>query len=137
MEIFLIGFILGVISCWLWVQHLRGAPEFRQLMHRELFAKRPVAAIVELEKKVAELESSLLELKQKAFAGREGLSAPPARSTPEEKPPQQSGHGGRSKREKRELILALWKNGKPLEDIAASTGMGKGEVDLVVKMNQK
>lgn len=137
MEIFLIGFILGVICCWLWFQHFRGTQEFRQLIRRELASKRPAASDAELQKKVAELESSLRELKQKAFAGREGLSAPPARITPEERPLPRSEPGARNKREKREVVLAMWKEGTPLEDIAAQAGVGKGEVELVVKMNQK
>ena len=136
MEMFFIGFALGAAACWLWLQRFYSAPQFRQLLQRERELSGQSSAVkeVELEMKVAALEQRLLDLHRKIDDGgsveetEPAPSPPPASFAQPEKPPAPK------KREQTEVALALWKEGVPVDEIAAKTGMGKGEVELMVKV---
>jgi len=132
MENLLIGFALGAIASWLWHRRFAADWSFRQQLHRELQAKAPVIGQGELEKKVTELDQRLQALQQSAVIQRAMVEA-----TPQASGDPQGRLAVRSKREQKSVVLSMHKEGKPFEEIAARTGMGKGEVELLVKIKDK
>ncbi len=140
-----IGFMFGVAVSWFWQNQYSGTPVFQQLMKKELVTNGQQGSVATLKKRLDMMEKKLDELES---------SKVDRAAAPEEKPGSFSednntgptltlidkeGKAAResSKAERRkncERALLLWREGISVTDIASRTGLGKGEIDLIVSL---
>lgn len=140
-----IGFILGVAVSWFWQNQHSGKPAFQQLMKKELAANGQMGTVANLkkrlemmEKRLAEMENSTVDdeavQKEKPGSVSEGISTGPA-LTLINKEGKNSNRMGRTERAHNcDKAMLYWNEGKSVTDIASITGLGKGEIELIVSL---
>lgn len=144
----IVGFILGVAVSWFWQRQFSDVPVFQKLMQKELAANGQLGSLTVLKKRLESMENKLAELEKP-----EGeTSANRDISTEEESPasaPARSGDRNRAlnnvvrqirPREKvinRDRVLKLWNEGNHVSEIASRTRMGKGEIELIISMQER
>lgn len=124
MSYFIAGFLLGLATSWFWLHQLGPRREFSQLLRRELeLDGGPVRA--EQAGRMDHLEERFHRL-EKRLAGTEGEKG--LRGT---LPVKTDAPG-----QKRERALALWKEGRELSEIIRKTGLSRGEVELILSLQE-
>lgn len=138
MEMFFLGFILGAIACWLWFHRFHSAARFQHLLQRELTAQHPTVNEIALEKKIAELDQRLQILQQQTSVsmGASGTALPDSLTySAGEAPPDQPSIPNRAAQ--KDIVLTRWKEGADIDEIASRSGIGKGEIELIIKLQGK
>ncbi len=150
----IIGLLLGIAASWFWQQQFSGAPAFRQLMQKELALNGQLGSISVLKKRLEIMEKRLAELERKPepclpvelSAGRDAdtirineKSSNQAASLSvvtgaKKADPEESGA---ERKKARNRVLALWKEGQTVAEIASRTGLGKGETELIIALKDK
>lgn len=140
----LLGFILGVAVSWFWQAQFSGVPAFKQLMQKELAVNGQLGSLTLLKKKIEVMEKrleeinksekSVVEEKQAAeeVSGlpAEGLTVISSRDKVINRP------GVSDRRMKREEVLVKWNKNQSIEEIAAETNLGKGEIELIIALQK-
>jgi|LSQX01.2.fsa_nt_gb hypothetical protein len=147
MELFLIGLLFGALGYRFLDRLLRGRPPFDWLLQRELGAESLPAAAEVLEKRVANLEEELQKLSgariDSSPADKNDEMAMPLAAAAEQPLlyPGGRAYGGKqpgiNRRAARSNVIALWREGKEIDDIATRTRLGRGEVELIINLQEK
>jgi len=140
-----IGFVLGVAFSWFMQNQYSSKPVFQQLMKKELADNGQMGTVenlkkrlVLMEKRLAEMENSTVDdkaaPKEKPGSTSEGAGSIPS-LTLINKEGSNSERQGRTDRIKDcEKVMLYWNKGKSITDIASITGLGKGEIELIVSL---
>jgi len=145
MSYLVIGFILGIAVSWFWQNQYKGTPVFQQLMKKELAVHGQMGTVENLKKRLEQMEKRLLEMEKSAVddgavtqAKQEPASdgkktAPPLTLINKER--NNIVKPDRSERIREcDKVMIHWNEGKTITDIASITGLGKGEIDLIVSL---
>ncbi len=137
----ILGFILGVSVSWFWQSQFSRPPAFQQLVHKELAVHGHLGSVSALKKRIEDME--------KMLDGLQGASPslPPADTEPDRavRPVIASLQGGSYRsaetegrrdrsRKKRGEVIHLWKEGRPVAEIASHTRLGTGEIELIIAL---
>ncbi len=139
----LLGFILGVAVSWFWQAQFSDLPIFQGLLRKELFNNNQPGSITVLKKRLEIMEKRLTEIENR----------PDTEDTVENQMdtirPQlnivaktgnvydSSGQAlVKDRKETRKKVLAMWKTGKTVSEIATRNYLGKGEVELIIAMQE-
>ena len=140
-----IGFVLGVAFSWFMQNQYSSKPVFQQLMKKELADNGQMGTVENLKKRLALMEKRLAEVensavedetipKEKPGPVSEGIRNVPALSLIN-KERKSTGKPDRVKRNRDcEKVMLYWNEGKSITDIASITGLGKGEIELIVSL---
>lgn len=139
-----LGFILGVAVSWFWQTQFSGVPAFKQLMQKELAVNGQLGSVTLLKKKLEIMEKRLYEMEKTPEIFVEEKQELPA-----EKITAVTDHGDKvisvsrpakvtkiDRRKNREQVLKMWKEGSAVTDIASKTNLGKGEVELIISLQE-
>ncbi len=139
----LLGFILGVAVSWFWQAQCSDLPIFQGLLRKELFNSSQPGSITVLKKRLEIMEKRLTEIENR----------PDTEDVVEEQVdtvrPQlnivaktgnvydSSGQAlVKDRKETRKKVLAMWKTGKTVSEIASRNYIGKGEVELIIAIQE-
>lgn len=147
MELFIAGLIFGALGCRFLGRILGGRRSFNWFFQKELGAERLPAAGEALEKRIANLEEQLNKLSGTLAAPlpaeKSGEIAAPPAAVPDQPLhfPGGRAYGGKqlgvNRRAARGNVIALWREGKKIDDIATRTRLGRGEVELIINLQEK
>ncbi len=134
----LLGFVLGVAVSWFWQTQFSGVPAFKQLMQKELAVNGQLGTLTLLKKKLEVMEKRLEEIdrsekfaaEEELFLPAEGLTVISSRHNVINRPDKSD------RRMKREEVLAKWNKNQSVEEIAAETNLGKGEIELIIALQK-
>ncbi len=137
MSYLLLGFILGIAGTVIWQKQFSNLPVFQQLMQRELALNGQLGSITVLKNKLEVMEKRLAEMESKTTVSAEQSEEKPllevvSNNSFNSNKNVQAKKGDR--RSTRGHVIAMWKAGHPLADIASETRLGKGEVDLIISL---
>lgn len=153
MAYLIIGFLLGVAVSWFWQTQFSGVPAFQQLMQKELAVNGQLGSVTVLKKRLELMEKKLLEMEKSSegatleperpaavppVAGEETAVKPEAEALKVVKNKKGSVNKTElsERRKSREKVLTMWKAGEPVNEIAAQTQLGKGEIELVINLKE-
>jgi hypothetical protein len=139
----LLGFVLGVAVSWFWQAQFSDLPIFQGLLRKELFNSSQPGSMTVLKKRLEIMEKRLAEIENR----------PDTEDVVEEQVdtvrPQlnivaktgivydSSGQAlVKDRKETRKKVLAMWKTGKTVSEIASRNYLGKGEVELIIAMQE-
>ncbi len=140
-----IGFILGVAVSWFWQNQYSGKPAFQQLLKKELVVNGQQGTILTLKKRLEMMEKKLVEIENSAAEKEtepqekpepiyKEKSANPALTLINKEYKNARGSNKTERNQHREKVLTLWKEGNSVTDIASNTGLGKGEIELIISI---
>ncbi len=152
---FLLGFCLAFIVNWFWVRQLRAASSFGQVMGKESSGEKYRDTVIDLEIEVEHLQEQIQRMEEHLSYGgaygdiKEKTVAPvvspvirqgyaPVREFPREEVFIGSSVTSSNKKiQKQGEVLSLWEQGKKISEIAKDTGLGQGEVELILSLRNK
>ncbi len=139
-----LGFLLGVAVSWFWQRQFSGVPVFQKLLQKELAVNGHLGSLNVIKKRLDFLEHKLSELEKGDGESVEGEQAAvePGALTGTKEPVKDTGKVVKPLRPvgtkiDRQKVLAMWKEGKSAEDIAAGTRMGRAEVELILSLKDR
>ena len=139
----LLGFILGVAVSWFWQAQFSELPMFQGLLRKELFKSSQPGSVTVLKKRLEIMEKRLTEIENRP--GAEDVVEEQADAVrPQLNIVAKTGYvydsSGqivtKDRKETRKKVLAMWKTGKTISEIATRNYIGKGEVELIIAMQE-
>jgi hypothetical protein len=139
----LLGFILGVAVSWFWQAQLSDLPVFQGLLRKELFNNNQPGSVTVLKERLEVMEKRLTEIEKRPDT--EGVVEEQADTgRPQLNIVAKTGNfydsSGQTlvkdRKEIRKKVLAMWKTGKTISEIASRNHIGKGEVELIIAMQE-
>ncbi len=140
----IIGFVLGVTVSWFWQRQFSGVPVFEKLMQKELVVNGQLGSLTVLKNRLDYVERRMAELEQPERALKY-----PANETralePQAVPAENANRSGRGvvrqissveRKVDRSHVLKMWEEGLSLSEIMSRTGRGKGEIELILSMQE-
>lgn len=139
------GFLLGAAVSWYWQDRRRGDPAFQQLLKKQLAVGSSSDSVVALKERFEIMEKKLGDIEkiscpEKTPSGYsetvtvkpEPIALPVAAAEKEtvKKMPRTNY------KENRGRVLNMWKAGRPVSEIAARTRLGKGEIELIISLQE-
>ncbi len=148
---FLLGFFLAFIVNLFWVRQLKTASSFGQVMGKEASGEKYRDTVIDLEIEVEHLQEQIQRMEEHlSYGGSNGEAkgndffAPaspvmrPGPSRLREVPGEEVFIGSTNKKiQKQGEVLGLWEQGKKVSEIAKDTGLGQGEVELILSLRNK
>ncbi len=139
----LLGFILGVAVSWFWQAQFSDLPVFQGLLRKELFNSSQPGSVTALKKRLEVMEKRLTEIENRPDAedvvedqvdiGRSQLKVVAKKDNVYDSSEQALV---KERKETRKKVLAMWKTGKTISEIASRNQLGKGEVELIIAMQE-
>jgi hypothetical protein len=122
MDKYLVGFFLGTVFSYLWFHKVGPVRGFSKILESELGGKSSADWSLRLDNKMKNLEQRFHRL-EADFVNQavQGGSTEAAKNC---LPP---GH-------RRGEVIQLWREGRSPEEITRSTGLAKGEVELIISL---
>ncbi len=140
----IIGLVLGVTVSWFWQRQFSGVPVFEKLMQKELAVNGQLGSLKVLKSRLDYVERRLAELEQPERA----LKCPDNETGTTEFQAVSADNANRSGRSvvrqissverkvDRSHVLKMWEEGLSLSEIVSRTGRGKGEIELILSMQE-
>jgi hypothetical protein len=139
----LLGFILGVAVSWFWQAQFSDLPMFQGLLRKELFNSVSLAALTVLKKRLEIMEKRLTEIENRPdvedVVEEQVDTVRPQLNIVAKKGNVYDSSGqvvAKDRKETRKKVLAMWKTGKTISEIASRNHLGKGEVELIIAMQE-
>ena len=142
----IIGFLLGVTVSWFWLSQLKDSSQYQAVLQKELAVNGQLGSITVLKKRLEALENRLAEIDRPAEAevvqageDRKELTLPLAEGSAF-LPPSPTGPAKvKSLKQRRNInqVQSLWQEGRALPEIAALTNLAKGEIELIISLQEK
>lgn len=152
----ILGFLLGLGAGWFLQNRGVDGRGFSRLVEKELAINGKLGSMSLLKHNLARVEERLATLEQvlvphvqgqKELAGDSLPQGPPTLLPPdgERAQPLLVSTGGRNeertesageRRKKRSRVLVLWYGGSEVDDIARQTGLTRGEVELIIALQE-
>ena len=134
----IIGLLMGIVTTLTWQKYYQGKPLFQPLFERELLISGELGRLHALKKRVESAELRLSELEK---------DLPKAVFEEPSVPLKVVAGGGAqntevavTKTERKALrkkVLKMWGQGSSLNKIATLTGLGAGEVELIISLEKQ
>ena len=148
---FLLGFFLAFIVNLFWMRQLKNASSFGQVMGKESSGEKYRDTVIDLEIEVEHLQGQIQRMEEHLSYGGAGgeakgkdfLASPsavvrPGSSRLREVSGEEVFIGSSNKKiQKQGEVLGLWEKGKKVSEIARDTGLGQGEVELILSLRNK
>jgi hypothetical protein len=138
-----LGFVLGVAVSWFWQAQFSDLPMFQGLLQKELFNRDQPDSVKVLKKRLEVMEKRLTEIENRPDVEdvveeridtiRPQLNIVAKKSNVYESSGQVVA---KERKETRKKVLAMWKTGKTISEIASRNHLGKGEVELIITMQE-
>lgn len=140
---FMLGFFTAMIFCWFWLRQVKGAYSFSNIMDREIADEDYKESILSLQIEMENLQEEIRKMGDNLSAGHLPAEAAMLRQKPslvhKSESERDAGENVRVnlKKQKQGEVLGLWEKGRELNDIARDTGLGQGEVELILSLRNK
>ncbi|NLI69846.1 MAG: DUF2802 domain-containing protein [Firmicutes bacterium] len=141
---FMLGFLTSMVFCWFWLRQIKGNYSFSNVMNREVLDEDYKDTLMSLQIEVENLQEEIRKMGDNLTAtGRSPADVTPLSLGP---PLVHKGGTGAStgrnvrvnlKKQKQGEVLGLWDEGRGVGDIARDTGLGQGEVELILSLRNK
>lgn len=139
----LLGFILGVAVSWFWQVQFSDLPMFQGLLRKELFNKSQSGSVTVLKKRLEIMEKRLTEIENRPHVENvieEQVDLARSQLKVVAKAGNVYGSSGQAlakdRKETKKKVLAMWKTGKSISEIASRNYLSKGEVELIIAMQE-
>lgn len=139
----LLGFILGVAVSWFWQAQLSDLPVFQGFLRKELLNNSQPGSVTVLKERLEIMEKRLTEIEKRpdtegmdeeqVDTGRPQLNIVAKTGNLYDSSEQAPV---KDRKEIRKKVLAMWKTGKTISEIASRNHIGKGEVELIIAMQE-
>ena len=145
---FLLGLLVAMLLSWFWLSQLNNVSPFQQVVQREVEEEDYKEMFMALESEMEEVQNQIQRIgdalaqqqqhqtmpeverriqdRQQAFASRPDFAGEAKKEV-----------RGNRKREKQGEVLGLWSEGREVDEIARDTGLGQGEVELILSLRNK
>lgn len=150
---FVLGLLVGAAVCLLWRLLFGNQPAFKQLIQQELAVNGQLGSLNVLKKRVETLEQKLARLednhaviRQEEPAGERDeksvvkLLPEPGLTELSSQQPGGNNSGMQmpsfrpNRKAARTEVISLWRTGNTAAQIASRTGLGRGEVELIIAL---
>ncbi|NLZ28771.1 MAG: hypothetical protein GX887_07390 [Firmicutes bacterium] len=141
---FMLGFLTSMVFCWFWLRQIKSNYSFGNVMNREVLDEDYKESIIGLQIEMENLQEEIRKMGDNLTAdGRSPAEIVPL--SPGSPLVHKGGAGAGSgrnvrvnlKKQKQGEVLGLWDEGRGLGDIARDTGLGQGEVELILSLRNK
>ena len=145
---FIVGVIVAIIFSWFWLRQLKSMSSFSQVIDKEVGQADHKDSVINLEIEVENLQDQIHRVEELLTAGNTVFF--PSGSTVHTKKqqtisagreavgePEKDGVKVNRKRRKQGEVLGLWEKGRKPGEIARDTGLGQGEVELILSLRNK
>ncbi|GEM_PF-1957959 len=153
----ILGFLLGVAVSWFWQTQFSGVPAFKQLMQKELAVNGQLGSVNTLKKRLETLEARFSEMEAPTeFKNRSQQpetehiekTAGITGAVDRDQVPAETAKGVQKSnvvaplrppatKIDRNKVMSLWHEGKDIAEIASKLNLGKGEVKLIISMQDR
>ncbi len=142
----IVGFLLGVAVSWFWQSQFSGVPAFQNLMQKELAVNGQIGSVTVLKKRLELMEKQIAGMENPHSSKRddrlENTEIANNQDSSLQAPVNESKGVVKQLRPpvigiNRDQVIALWKEGKTVTEIASTTRLGKGEIELIISMQDR
>jgi hypothetical protein len=131
-----LGFLLGIVAGWFLQNRIGKVPAFQQLVDKEMAVNNRAGSVATLKSRLEMLEKRLSEIELKPVSE---IPADPAElvqisSVLNSRAKSAGSLRAVDRKKARKQVIAMWDSGKPVADIASYTLLGKGEVELIISL---
>ena len=141
---FLLGLLVAMLLSWFWMSQLNTVSPFQQAVQREVEEEDYKEMFMALESEMEEVQNQIKRIGD-ALAQQQQQAVPEVDRRIQERQqaftsrPDFAGEAkrevrGNRKREKQGEVLGLWNEGHEVGEIARDTGLGQGEVELILSL---
>jgi hypothetical protein len=139
----LLGFVLGVAVSWFWQAQFSDLPIFQGLLRKEQFNNNQPGSVTVLKKRLEIMEKRLTEIENRPDR-EDTVDDQVDTIKPQLNIVAKTGNvydssgqvSVKDRKETRKKVLAMWKTGKTVSEIASRNHLGKGEVELIIAMQE-
>lgn len=134
----LAGLLMGIVATLTWQKYYQGKPVFQPLYNRELFLNGELGRLHTLKKRMEQAELRLAELEKElpvaVFAEPSASLQIVSGGAPQSLEAAVTKAGRQALRKK---VLKMWGEGISAGRIASDTGLGSGEVELIISLEKQ
>lgn len=144
---FIVGVIVAIIFSWFWLRQLKSMSSFSQVVDKEVDQADHKDSVINLEIEVENLQDQIHRVEELLSAGNTVFFPSGAANTKKQQvissgreaagEPEKDGMRFNRKKRKQGEVLGLWEKGRKPGEIARDTGLGQGEVELILSLRNK